>query len=328
MINRIAPVLAAGLLLYSGAGLAEPVDIQEWAVPWEDSRPRDPYVAGDGRVWFVGQKGDYVASFATASGEFRRYDLDPGTGPHNLIVDDEGTIWYAGNRASHIGRLDPATGDIRKIAMPDSAAKDPHTLTFDGLGNIWFTVQGGNFVGRLSMEDEAVQLIEVPTPRARPYGIVVNANGIPWAVEFGSHKLIRIDPETMQIEEIALPDEDARPRRLVITSDGRVWYGDFARGYLGRYDPDSGEFTEWPMPAGEDSRPYGMAVDRLDRVWLVETGVSPNRFVGFDTQSEEFFSVTEIPSGAGAVRHMDYYPPAGTIWFGTDTNNIGRAKVH
>lgn len=327
MSNRIGLILAAAGLLWSSAGLTAPVDIREWAVPWENSRPRDPYVADDGRVWFVGQRGDYVASFAPASGEFERYELDPGTGPHNLIVDDEGTIWYAGNRASHIGKLDPATGETRKIAMPDPAAKDPHTLTFDGRGNIWFTVQGGNFVGRLSMENEAVQLIEVPTPRARPYGIVVNSNGIPWAVEFGSNKLVRIDPETMELEEIALPHEDARPRRLVITSDGRVWYGDFARGYLGRYDPGTGEFTEWPMPSGTDSRPYGMAVDRQDRVWLVESGVTPNRFVGFDTAREEFVSVTDIPSGAGTVRHMDYYEPDGEIWFGTDTNNIGRATV-
>lgn len=327
MIDRIGLILATAGLLWSSSGPAAPVDIREWAVPWEHSRPRDPYVAGDDRVWFVGQRDDYIASFTPASGEFERYALDDGTGPHNLIVDDEGTIWYAGNRAGHIGKLDPATGDVRKIAMPDPAAKDPHTLTFDGRGNIWFTVQGGNFVGRLAMETEAVQLIEVPTPRARPYGIVVNSNGIPWAVEFGSHKLIRIDPETMELEEIALPNEDARPRRLVITSDDRVWYGDFARGYLGRYDPENGAFAEWPLPSGPDSRPYGMAADRQDRVWLVETGVSPNRLVGFDTGPEEFVSVTEIPSGAGAVRHMDYDEADGEIWFGTDANTIGRAAL-
>src|SRR5690554_6043608 len=31
------------------------VAIQEWEVPWKDTRPRDPYVAPDGQVWFVGQ---------------------------------------------------------------------------------------------------------------------------------------------------------------------------------------------------------------------------------------------------------------------------------
>ncbi len=32
--------------------------LQEWAVPYADSRPRDPMVAPDGRVWFVGQAGN------------------------------------------------------------------------------------------------------------------------------------------------------------------------------------------------------------------------------------------------------------------------------
>ena len=328
MNMRLILLCAAAMAAFPATGRADPVDIREWAVPWENSHPRDPYVAGDGRVWFVGQRGDYVANLEPETGDFNRYDLERGTGPHNLVVDGENRIWYAGNRKAHIGLLDPATARITRIEMPDDDAGDPHTLTFDGRGNIWFTVQQGNFVGRLSMQDHAVQLIEVPTRRARPYGIVVNANGIPWAVEFGSHKLIRIDPETMDLEEIALPDEDSRPRRLAVTSDGDVWYADYARGYLGRYDPESGAFDEWPLPGGADSRPYGMAVDRNDRLWLVETGVSPNRFVGFDAAEETFFSVTEIPSGAGAVRHMYYYEPAGEVWFGTDENTIGRAKVH
>ncbi|MEE8514360.1 MAG: hypothetical protein V3S73_06555 [Gammaproteobacteria bacterium] len=71
-----------------------------------------------------------------------------------------------------------------------------------------------------------------------------------------------------------------------------------------------------------------MAVDKNDRLWFVETGISPNRFVGFDTVSGNFLSRTEIPSGAGSVRHMYYFQPAGEVWFGTDSNYVGRAKVH
>ncbi|HZD52614.1 MAG TPA: lyase [Woeseiaceae bacterium] len=320
--------IAASAALLPADARADPVDISEWPVPWERSRPRDPDVASDGRVWFVGQQSDYIANFEPETGDFNRYDLDPGTGPHTLLVDAQDHIWYAANRAGFIGLLDPGTAHIVKITMPDRDADDPHTLAFDGNGNIWFTVQQGNFVGRLAMADHTVQLMKVPTRRAHPYGIVVNANGIPWVAEFGSHKLIRVDPEAMRLEEIELPDEDSRPRRLVVTSDGNVWYGDYERGFLGRYEPDSGRFAEWPLPGGEDSRPYGMAVDRFDRIWLVETGVSPNRLVGFDTAREAFFSVSDIPSGGGSVRNMVYFEPAGEVWFGTDANTIGRAKLH
>jgi virginiamycin B lyase len=70
-----------------------------------------------------------------------------------------------------------------------------------------------------------------------------------------------------------------------------------------------------------------MAADELDRVWVVATGANPNLFVGFDTDAEEIISITEIPSGARSVRHMDYDEESGAVWFGTDTENIGRAIV-
>src|SRR5690606_10939485 len=121
---------------------------------------------------------------------------------------------------------------------------------------------------------------------------------------FGTNKLATLDPQTFELREIALEREDARTRRIGLTSDGAVWYVDYAKGYLGRLDPASGSVREWAMPGGPDSRPYAMAVDAQDRIWAVETGVQPNRFVGFDPKSESFFGTTEVPSGGGTVRHM------------------------
>ena len=77
-------------------------------------------------------------------------------------------------------------------------------------------------------------------------------------------------------------------------------------------------------PAGEpDFVTWGQ-----DRIWLVETGVQPNRLVGFDPKNSSWFSVTPISkSGGGTVRHMVFHRPTRTIWFGTDANTIGRASV-
>ncbi len=304
-----------------------PVEITEWPVPWENTRPRDPYVDATGRVWFVGQRADYAAYLDPSSGEFRRYDLEPGAGPHNLIVDSAGQVWYAGNRAAHIGRLDPTTGAIIKYPMPDPAARDPHTLIFNSQGDIWFTVQGGNFVGKLATASGVVRLVEVPTPNARPYGIVVDRGDRPWIVEFGSNKIATVDPNSFQLSEFTLPAEGARPRRIALTSDGGVWYVDYALGLLGRLEPTTGEVVTWPSPGGGDSRPYAMAVDDRDRLWFVETGPNPNRMVGFDPRTQEFFSITEIKSGAGSVRHMVFHAPSRSIWFGTDANTVGRARI-
>ena len=306
---------------------ATEVFIKEWQVPWENTRPRDPFVGPDGLTWFVGQTGNYVANFNPATSEFERYDLEPGTGPHNLIVDEHGLVWFAGNLKGYIGRLNPKTGEITKYPMPDPTARDPHTLVFDGKGNIWFTVQMGNYVGRRDMKSGNIDLIEVPTAGARPYGIVVDRDARPWIVELGTNKLATVDPETLKLQEIELPRVNARPRRLGTTSDGKIWYVDYAEGYLGRYDPKTQKFKEWLAPSEHYSGPYGMAIDHKDRIWFVETKQFPNRFVGFDSKHEEFIIVSEIPSGAGSVRHMYFNKPKREIWFGTDTNKIGRVML-
>jgi len=304
-----------------------PVSIQEWLVPWEQSRPRDPYVDRHGLVWFVGQRGDYIARLDPTTGQFTHYPLDPGTGPHNLITDSHDQVWYAGNRAAHIGKLDPATGHITKYAMPDSAAYDPHTLVFGKPDEIWFTVQQGNMVGQLAMKTGSIHLMPLPTPHARPYGIVVDKTQTPWFTEFGTNKLGTVDVATQSVREIPLPRREARPRRLAITSDQTVWYVDYAEGYLGRLIPLTGKFEEWKAPGGDSSYPYGMAVDNQDRIWFVETGATPNRLVGFDTRTGKVISITDIKSGGGTVRHMMYHQPTHTLWFGTDTNTIARATL-
>ena len=305
--------------------------LQEWTVPYAASRPRDPMVGPDGKVWFVGQVSDYVASLDPATGTFQRFDLPEGAGPHNVIVDRDGTLWYAGNRAGHIGHLNPATGEIEQIAMPISAARDPHTLAFDSMGDIWFTVQGGNFVAKLTKSTGEVRLVEAPRVRSergnssRPYGVVVDADDRPWVALFNTNAIATVDPETFELQTFELP-ENALPRRLDVTSDGMVWYGDYRRGYLARLDPATGGVTEWPLPSGPDSRPYAMAADRADRIWLVETGVQPNRFVGFDPTTETFTSVP-VESGGGSIRHMYYDEASNSIWFGADANTIGVAKL-
>jgi virginiamycin B lyase len=323
-----ACLFIVGLALVAPIGAeAQQVQIQEWEVPYEQSRPRDPYVAPDGKIWFVGQRTHYVASFDPATGKFAKHDLPSGAGPHNVVVDDKGTIWYTGNRVANLGKLDPSTGKIEIIPMPDSAVRDPHTIIFGQNGHMFFTAQGANYIGRFTPATGDVKVAKVQTPRARPYGIEVDSKGTVWANLFGTNKLAKVDPNTLAITEIEMPAAEARGRRIAITSDDKIWYVDYARGYLGRYDPATGKFSEWANPGGKESRPYAMTVDDKDRLWFVETGPNPNMLVGFDPNSEQFFSVTPIESGAGAVRHMVFHEPTGMIWFGTDANTLGRANV-
>jgi virginiamycin B lyase len=308
---------------------ADTVALTEFMVPWgAATRPRDPSVDPQGRVWFVGQEGNYVARFDPKTQKFERFEIDPGTHPHTVNVDAAGDAWYTGNRNGMIGRIDGKSGAITRYPMPDSTARDPHTIAIDTKGNLWFTLQNSNMLGHLVKQTGAVTLIAMPTPRSRPYGIVIDARGRPWFDLFGTNKIGTVDPQSLRVREYPLPDERARPRRIALTSDGAVWYGDYSRGFLGRLDPSSGVVREWALPGGGTSLPYAMTVDEYDRLWLVETGRQPNRLVGFDPTTSQFFGETNLgPVQANTVRHMVYDRRTHTIWFGSDRGTLGRAVV-
>lgn len=329
----LAGLFVAALTMVPHPTRADPVpsqsdiNIREWNVP-DAGRARDPFAVDVRNIWFVDQKKHDLAVLNTVSGALEKFPIPTQSGPHNLIVGKNGIVWYAGNLKGYIGRFDPGSGKFETFNMPDPAAKDPHTLVFDtGERNIWFTVQHGNFIGCMSVATKQIDLIPVPTRGARPYGITIAPDGTVWAVLFATNKLASVDPKTLALTEYEIPDEFARPRRLAITSDGVIWYADYTRGMIGAYDPAAKVFQDYPLPSKEKALPYGMAVDDKDRLWVVETGVSPNQFVGFDTKTKKVISETAIKSGAGAVRHMHYHQPTQTVWFGTDTHTVGRALL-
>src|SRR3990172_2621842 len=231
MAGASRPLIEGGSMRYWWMGLltvlvcspaallsaAEQVVIKEWDVPTPNSHPHDPAVGPDGSLWYTGQFSNTLGRLDLKTGKFTEFPLKSGrSGPHGLVADRDGNIWYTGSFAGHIGKLNPLTGEVVEYPMPDSRARDPHTPIFDQKWTLWFTVQRGNFVGRLDPATGRVTLKELPTPRALPYGIDVNPQGIPFFCEFGTNKLASIDPTTMEITEYMLPS-GTRPRRLAIT---------------------------------------------------------------------------------------------------------------
>jgi virginiamycin B lyase len=298
----------------------------EWPIEW-GGRPRDPYVAPDGIVYFAGQAGNYVGRLDPRSGQTRRYELPPNTNPHTVVVGPDNHVWIAGNRNGTIGRMNPATGDIRWYPMPDSTVRDPHTMIFDRDGNLWFTAQNSNAVGHMNVQTGAIRFVKTARD-SRPYGIDLNSRGEVWFNLFGTNKIGRINPRTYELTTYDLPHERARGRRIAITPDDVVWYTDYTRGMLGRLDPTNGRVTEVPLPGGPASLPYGMARDAQGRVWVTESGPKGAILQGYDPSTGRFFGRTLIGKEENnTIRHMYFDPRTGLLWFGTDAGTVGRAEV-
>ena len=301
---------------------------KEWTVPWEKTRPRDPIMDQSGKVWFVGQAGNYVAYLDSKSGQFKRFEIDAGTFPHNINLDERGGVWFTGNRNGKLYSIDPATGALKTVPL-DAAVRDPHTMIWDKNGIAWFTAQQSDRVGRMDRKTGEIRYW-ITGERTRPYGIVIDTKGQPWFDLFGTNKIGTVDLATMELKTFTVPNERARPRRIALTSDDAVWFGDYSRGFLGRLDPKTGAVEEWPLPSGAASLPYAMTSDDRDRVWLAETGVQPNRLVAFDAKTRAWVASIPIPSNgasANTVRHMTFNRATREIWFGTDAGTIGAVKV-
>jgi virginiamycin B lyase len=180
-------------------------------------------------------------------------------------------------------------------------------------------------IGRLDPADGSIKLLTSPTPKSRPYGLKINAQGVPVFVEFGTNKVATIDPKTLAIKEYTLPDPGARPRRLAIDPDGVVWYADFARGYLGRIDLVTGAAKEWLSPSGPKSEPYGIVFTR-GALWYNESAAKPNTIVRFDPKAEKF-QTWAIPGGGDIVRNMDVTPDGNPVMANSLTNQVGMVEI-
>src|SRR5262245_51556193 len=66
------------------------VTIKEWPVPWPDTHPSDPFVAGPDTVWFVGSTGHYLATLNPQTGAFQPKGLIDEPGPQRAIVQRDG----------------------------------------------------------------------------------------------------------------------------------------------------------------------------------------------------------------------------------------------
>lgn len=309
--------------LWTAAGAD--VVIREWDVPTPNSRPHDPAAAPDGSLWYTGQTANKLGRLDPSSGQIREYSLPiPNSGPHGLVADRAGFIWYTANSAGYIGKLNPSTGEVTPYMMPDARATDPHTPVFDQRWILWFTVQGGNFLGKLDTQTGTVTLRQSPTAGSRPYGIIVNSQGIPFFCENGTNKIGRIDPGTFEITEYILP-QGARPRRLTAAPDDVIYYSD-DRGYLGQLDPKTGQSQQWLSPGGANAAPYGIAATADGIVWYSESGIQPNTLVRFDPRTASFERWT-IPSGGGVVRHI-VASAAGDLYLAcSGVNKVGIAYV-
>src|SRR5262249_42685315 len=107
----------------------------------------------------------------------------------------------------------------------------------------------------------------------------------------------KLDPRTGNVTEYKLPDPAAKdPHTLVFDHDGILWFTVQQGNFVGRLDPKTGDIKLITPPTPK-ARPYGMAVNSKNAVFLVEFGT--NKVASIDAKA---MKLVEYPLPDAAAR--------------------------
>jgi virginiamycin B lyase len=270
-----------------------------------------------GNVWIAQPRSPgSIIRLDPRTGAYRDYQTpDPRWAPHSVAVDKDDTVWYtgAGNRLAH---LDPNTGFVDLYPV---LKKGEHgiAVVFDTSGNAYFTALQGNQIGKWDRKTDTTTMYQNPTPRGRPYGMLVDRNDKVWYAQFHGCIVTRFDPATERFTEFPALSQPCTMRRFGVDSQGRIWFGLWSNavsqfGRIGVLEPKTGKIIEFTVPL-RFSNPYDTWVDNEDNVWIT----SDNHLIRYEPKAKKFSfyplieSHTDVPKLSVTREGALWYAPRG-----------------
>lgn len=284
------------------------------------SGSRDVADAGDGTVWYCGQRNGTLGRLDPRDGSLRVVSLGEGAAPHGVVRGPDGAAWVTEGGQNAIARVEGERVQLWRLP-PEFDRANLNTGTFDRAGTYWFTGQNGVY-GRLDPRTERLEVRAAPGGRG-PYGITLTPQGTLWYVSLAGSHLAQVDTETMEVRRVEPPTPGQGARRVWSDSQGRLWISEWNSGQVSVHDPRDGSWRAWRLP-GDRPRAYSVYVDGRDKVWL--TDFPANAIVRFDPETERF---TAFPSDRpnANVRQMAGGPD-GAAWGGeSGTNRLVRIET-
>ena len=170
-------------------------------------------------------------------------------------------------------------------------------------GNIYIAVMNGNRIARFDTRTKTFKEWDLPEG-ARPHGLLVAKDGTVFYTGNGNGSIGELDPASGKVLSHFTPSHGGNPHTAVFDDDGNIWFTGQG-GYLGKLDRKTGKVTEHPMPGG----PYGLAVDRLGKIWVCRMGA--NALGIFDPGTGK---TDELRTGPGSRPRRIATAPDGMLW--------------
>src|SRR6516165_8083772 len=187
-----------------------------------------------------------------------------------------------------------------KVTFQSWQAPTPGSRPHDPLaardGSLWYTGQMANVLGRVDPTTGNIKEYPLKTAHSGPHGLVEDKDSNIWYTGNTGALIGKLDPKTGAVTEFKMPDPEAKdPHTLIFDRHGILWFTVQNANLIGRLDPKSGDIKLLTPPTPK-SRPYGMAVDSRDFVFVVQFGV--NKVARVDPKTLEIREYTLPDPGA------------------------------
>lgn len=234
-------------------------------------------------------------------------------GIKGITTDTDGGVWFyhSTNKTSTVFRFDSKTESFSHYNIEgETIVETPiinlsgGQLTFDKSRNIiWFTDARTNSIGKLNVQQEKIELIPIPSPRAGPMGIVMSPDGKSiWLAEIIGDKIAKLDIESNKIIEYSTGKETG-PTLLAFDDKGMLWVTSSYSNNVFRVDPGlldsivSSGIIPLSLPKPDLFSPFGLAVvtkEGAQKIFVSDHGSS--RVIFSDTNLQSYVSYWTSPS--------------------------------
>ena len=249
-------------------------------------------------------------------------NFGPNSSRRSVKVDDYPIDEKVLGRAMYVEYYVPldAPGTDRYKDLPGGPfgkarrLQEPH---FDSKGNVWYTDRGiPNRIGMVDPRTAEFQDYVLPIPTADPHGLTVDKQDHVWWSETNGFHLGRLDPKTKEMQRydmnIGGKLKGAQGHTPVLDSKQNIFFSVIIGNKIGRWDRETQKVVGLWEPPTKNSYPYGIFVDKNDKIWFAEyAGCNITRF---DPATEQF---TEFPplTKPCQIRRLGM-DPKGIVWFG------------
>ncbi|NIB41587.1 hypothetical protein HBA55_18430 [Pseudomaricurvus alkylphenolicus] len=224
------------------------------------------------------------------------------TGEANDIVVTE----YDIPKGDDPGFVQVPDGSDWSLGAPGRGGESLHDVVPGGDGFAYFSdnVYPDRTVGRLNPETGEVTNFALPYKNglsSRTHAVINDPRGGIWANNYSDGTIIKLDTETEEFVTYPKPEGLPAGGHIEIDSKGNVFTMS-VKGGIVKLNPETGKYTDYVAPT-LGGKPYGVAVDSLDNLWMFNLG--NDRLMVVDGKTGEIDEVRLPPLEGVSKKDID-----------------------